>query len=275
MNNDPRFHYNAHAVALEGKVNHPFQQDIDVQAPTFVSPNGGYGTAKADPYNLRDIVSHNGARSRAEAGQKPNTTNHYAIVHAELQGFNISDVLTADSVVARLSVTHSPDQEEPFISPKGSRIENLRILGHEITLIPLADTYHSNGTMSDLRKHFADNKDYRQTFYAHGFIGSANDVPDDKHKFFRWLLHKKKDELPEFRGHTIVPLFKIVDPNVAGIQVHGSVISVHNFGRIHVGELYVSPEERRVTMLRAKLGSPQDASIVAGGGGGGMGQTDP
>jgi hypothetical protein len=129
--------------------------------------------------------------------------------------------------------------------------------------------------MSELRKEYESDPEFQKSFHEDAFIGKADKLPPEKHKFFPWLRHKIDGKLPEFRGHTIVPLYRIEDPHVPGLEVHGSVISVRNFGRIHVGEMYVSPEERRVTMLRADLGSPMHANIVAGGACGGGGRTDP
>src|SRR5215831_7639439 len=138
MNDEKRrFHYHAHALALQGEVTHPFQEKIERQAPSAVSPFGGFGVARADAFNLRDVVSHRGGRSRAEAGHNPNTDEHYSLASVVLEGLNLSDVVTVDRIVARLTAVHSERQEEPCISPHGSTIENLRIAGHPIQLIPL------------------------------------------------------------------------------------------------------------------------------------------
>jgi hypothetical protein len=276
MNDDkPRFSYHAHALALQGEITHPFQEKLEPQAPSFVSPFGGFGVAQADPFNVRDVVSHRGARSRSEAGYNPNTDEHYAVANVVLDGLNLSDLVTVDSIVARLTAVHSERQDEPVISPHGSTIQNLRIAGHPIELIPLVGTYHVLDTMQKVREHYKANKEFREQFHDLGRVGKVAELPEKIRKFFPWRKHQINGELPECHGHTIVPLFQIVDPKVPGIEVHGTVIYVHHFGRLHIGELLISPGERRVTMIHADLGSPQEASFVAANVCGGGGPLDP
>jgi hypothetical protein len=129
--------------------------------------------------------------------------------------------------------------------------------------------------MSGLRQHYKDNEQYRNDFHTDAYIGKQSDVPSKKQKFFPWLNHKPNGVLPEFRGHTIVPLFRIEDPGIPGVDVHGNVIHIHNFGRIRLGELVISCDERRVTMFHADLGSPQEANFTASSVCSGNGQTDP
>jgi hypothetical protein len=271
----PRFQYHAHAFVLQGEITHPFEEKLEAQAPSAVSPFGGFGFARADPFNLREVVSHRGGRSRTEGGYNPKTDEHYAVAAATLEGFNISDVVTADSVLARLTAVHSTSQEEPAISPHGSAIHNLRIAGHAIELIPLVGTYHTLDTLGKVREHYKANAEFRESFHRDTYVGKEAELPEKKRKFFPWRRHQTTGQLPEFRGHTIVPLFRIVDPNVPGIEVHGSVIEIDHFGRLHIGELLISRDERRVTMIHADLGSPQSADLVASSVCSGTGQTDP
>jgi hypothetical protein len=277
MNNNggPRFNYHAHALALQGEITHPFQEKLEPQAPSAVSPFGGFGTARADPFNLKEVISHRGARSRTEAGYNPNTDEHYALANVVLDGLNLSDVVTAESILARVSAVHSTRQPEPAISPAGSMIQGLRILGHPIDLIPLVSTYHNHSTMQGLRDHYKNDSKYREDFHKDAYIGKQSDVPPKKQKFFPWLKHEPNGVLPEFRGHTIVPLFRIIDPQIPGVDVHGNVIHIDNFGRIRLGELVVSCDERRVTMFHADLGSPQHGNATAANVCVGAGQTDP
>jgi hypothetical protein len=276
MNDEKRrFHYHAHALALQGEVTHPFQETIERQAPSAVSPFGGFGVARTDAFNLRDVISHRGARSRAEAGHNPNTDEHYSVASVVLEGLNLSDVVTVDRIVARLTAVHSERQEEPCISPHGSTIENLRIAGHPIELISLVGTYHTLDTMQKVRDDYRSNTDFRDALHEDAFIGQEAALPEKVRRFFPWRRHRTNGELPEFRGHTIVPLFRIVDPKVPGIEVHGSVIHIHHFGRLHIGELFINRDERRVTMLHADLGSPQHADFVAAAVCGGTSPSDP
>ena len=257
-----RFAYHAHALALQGEITHPFREKIEPQAPSGVSPFGGFGVARADAFNLRDVVSHRGARSRA-------------VAHVALEGFNLSDVVTADRIVARLTAIHPERQNEPCISPHGSFIQNLRVAGTPIELKPYVGTYHELDTLQKVREHYKSNADFRSALHLDACVGKEASLPVKLRKFFPWRRHQTNGELPEFHGHTIVPLFRIVDPKVPGIDVHGSVIHIHHFGRLHIGELLIRSEDRRITMIHADLGSPHEASLDVAAVCGGAGPTDP
>lgn len=272
----PRFHYHAHALALQGEFTHPFKEKIEPQASSFVAPFGGFAKGFANPFSLHDVISHKGARSRAEAGYNPNTNKHYAVAGTTLEGLNIDDMVTVDKIVARLTAVHSTKQEEPFISPHGSAISGLRVAGHEIKLVPLIDTYHTLDTMKKVRDHYENDANFRAEFHADACVGEHDRLLDKVRKFFPWRRHQITDKLPEFHGHTIVPLFRIENPKVAGLEVHGAnVLYIHNFGRLHIGELFISSDDRRMTMLHVDLGSPQEGNLQCGFVCGGPPPADP
>jgi hypothetical protein len=270
-----RFSYHAHVLALQGEVTHPIQQRIEPQAPSAVSAFGGFSVARADAFNLLDIVSHRGARSRAEAGYNPNTDEHYVLASVVLEGLNISDVVTVDRMVARLTVVHSEKQEDPFISPQGSTIENLRIAGHPVQFESLVGTYHTLDTMQKVRDEYESSQKFRDGLHEDACVGKGMLLPEKVRMFFPWRHHQSNGKLPEFRGHTIVPLFRFVDPKVPGIEIHGGVIHIQHFGRLHIGELFIGRDDRRVTMLHADLGSPQHVTIIADSVCGGASPSDP
>jgi len=271
----PRFYYHAHAVALSGEIKHPFQERIAEQAPSSVSPFGGYASIKADDYDLRGAVRHCGARSLTEGSYSAEKDEHYAVASASLENFNLFDVVMVEYLTAKVTAVHSVRQQEPSISPHGSNIRNLRVAGHLIELEPLCGIYHTLDTMTKVREDYRNNKSFREAFHRDANVGNGESLPEKVLKFFPWRKHKATDELPEFRDHTIVPLFRIKDPQVRGIDVYGNVMHVHNFGRIRVGEMFINRDQRRVVMLHVEMGSPQSGDLNAGTGSGGGGQTDP
>jgi hypothetical protein len=48
--------------------------------------------------------------------------------------------------------------------------------------------------------------------------------------------------------------------------IHGHVLHVRDFGRVYFGEMFVSGESRRLTMVRCQLGSPDGGEVSAGDG---------
>jgi len=258
----PQLLYNLHSLALQGEITRPFQERINPQPASAVLTTDGVASYRADKFSLGNVLSHKGARGHIETAYNSQTDEYHAVAHTVLQGLNISNVVTIDQIAARLVAVFSTRQDEPGISPLGSMIVNLRVAGHPIELIPLVGMYQDLNTMQKLRHRYRESAEFRQSFAIDSFVGRELELPEQTHKFFPWRRHKSSGELPEFRGHTIVPLFRIVDPKVPGIQVHGNVIEIHDFGRLVVGELYISDGERRVVMIQADLGSPVEGYLA-------------
>jgi hypothetical protein len=272
----PRFHYHAHAIALSGEVTHPFREIIDVQAPATIPPTGGFSSSHAERYRLPGIVMHHGARSKATGKHNPDAKTHEAMAHAAVEGLNIEDVLTVDFVTAHVTATYytdSGDDQEPRITPLGSMFHKLRIAGREIDLESNVDLYHELNTLAKVKQAYSDKKSgFQEKFDRDTFIGKENELPETHRRFFPWRKRTPAAELPTSHEHTIVPLFIVKNKSELGVfEVKGNVVYVPNFGRIQLGEMVITPHERRVTMIHADLGSPADADAsvccVCGGSG--------
>jgi hypothetical protein len=262
--NTSRFLYHAHAVGVAGRITRPFEETIAVQAASALSASGGYSSARQEPYRLREVFSHKGVHTEATGSHSPKTATHDTVVTATVDGFNLCDVVLADSFTARITSVH-PEREsaEPRITPQGSMFHKLRIAGKDIILESKVDDYDKLDSMGKLREHYKSNAQFRETFRRDAFVGQEAALPETRQRYFPWRRHQNPDELPEQRGVTIVPLFVVKNPSSPGFEVHGNVIWVQDFGRIHIGELVISAYERRVTMLHVDLGSPIDGSIDA------------
>lgn len=265
----PRFHYHAHAIALAGEVTHPFHEIIDVQAPATIPPMGGFSSSHAERYRLPSIVMHQGARSKATGKHNPEAKTHEAMAYAAVEGLNIEDVLTVDFVTAHVTATffagdeQRPPDKEPRISPRGSMFHRLRIAGRDIILEPNVDLYHELDTLTKVSDAYTSNTNgFKDKFDLDTFIGKENELPATHHRFFPWRKQKPTPTLPVCDNHTIVPLFTVKNADEPGVfEVKGNVVYVRNFGRIHLGEMVITPHERRVMMIHADMGSPEDADL--------------
>jgi len=276
----PRFHYHAHAIALAGEVTHPFQEIIDVQAAATIPPMGGISSSHRKRYRLPSIVMHHGARSKATGKHNPEARIHEAMAYAAVEGLNIEHVVTADFITAHITATfhtdRGPDQELE-VTPRGSMFHRLRIAGHDINLVPNVDQYHELDTLAKVKQAYSGNKKgFRDAFDRDCCVGQVDALPATHHRFFPWSKRKPNGELPTYNGHTIVPLFTVQNEDVPGVfTVKGNVIDVANFGRIHLGEMVITPNERRVMMIHADMGSPEDADLSVCCVCGGSGPLDP
>ena len=277
----PRYHHHAHAVALAGEVTHPFHEVIDVQAPATIPSAGGVSSSHKKRYRLPGVLMHHGARTKATGRHNPEANRHELMAHAALEGLNIEDVLTVDFVTAHLTATYrtdvKDDGQEAQISPRGSMFHRLRIAGRDIDLEPNVDLYHELDTLAKVKQAYKDNKDqFKEKFDRDSFVGKESELPPTHHQFFPWRKQKPTAELPTHRGHTIIPLFTVKNPNEPGVfEVRGNVVYVANFGRIHIGEMVITPHERRVMMIHVDMGSPTHADLMVASVCTGGGQTDP
>jgi hypothetical protein len=161
----PRFLYHGHAVGVSGRITRPFEETIAVQAPSALPTSGGYSSARQEPYRLREVFSHKGARTEATGSHSPKTETHDTAVTATVDGFNLCDVVLADSFTARITSVHPAGKPgEPRITPQGSMFHKLRIAGKDIILESKVDDYDKLDSIGKLREHYKSNAQFREGF---------------------------------------------------------------------------------------------------------------
>jgi hypothetical protein len=264
--NKTRFLYHAQAVGLAGKITRPFEETLESQAVSAIPSSGGYSSARKHDIRIREIFTCRVTHSEVAGSFNEKNDSHDTSATATVEQFNLSDVVTADVITARVSSAHPAEgDEEPSIRVFGSSIQGLRIAGRDIELESLVDDFSELDTMTKLRLRYKADDGFRKRMQATAMIGRRDEMKDERlHRFFPWCHRKPTEELPEFRQTTILPLFRIVNPSAPGFTVFGNVVHVGNFGRIHVGQLVVSGHERRVNALHVNLGSPTDGTVDAG-----------
>lgn len=132
----PRTHtYHAEALVLQGKLTLPLVQDIKSQAYANLSPQGGYLAQHESDYRLESVVSFRKAYTQVAGNPATKPGRGWTtLATAVIEGFNILDVVTADRIVAQLSIDHPTEGYVPFVSFLGTRFENLKIAGKPVDL---------------------------------------------------------------------------------------------------------------------------------------------
>ena len=230
------FHYHADAFALSGEFVRPLKGQIEVQAGTSLPFVGGHGHASAEAFNFGEFVSFKKAYSHVSGSRNGDAGNHTTQTTSVLEGLNVLDVVTADRIVMRLSVDHDPKKREGHIITLGSKFENLRIAGCPVEIELDHDLFLSKKTIAELTKHVA-------TWKKNGRMAK---VGDD--------------------GVVLCSLAKSIKVDCPGITVDGHEITVEQFGKIYVAEVYSWKGTKSVCMLRFELGSPVEGTMVAAGG---------
>jgi hypothetical protein len=253
----PRFLYHASAVGLAGQVRRPFQQSIDAQAASALPRYGGSCSARAEKYQLQDVLAHAGASTQISGAYQESSDTHETAVSSNLTGLDIRGIVTVEAMTSKVGSSHpATKRHEPSISIAGSEIKGLRIAGRDIVLESRVDIYTQLDTLTKLRAYYRENAAFREDFDRAAYMGRADELPEDVWKFFPWRNYKRSTELPEHHGMTIVPLYTVKNPSEPGFEVYGNVVRVHDFGRVHIGELVIESHRRRLLMLHADLGSP-------------------
>src|SRR5260370_38249098 len=132
------FHYHANAHVFSGRFTRPIQHVIEVQAATSLPIIGGVSSARVENFRFNEHVSfksgysHVSGSEKSEKSEKDDKVIHTTLATAAIEDLNILDVVTADRIVARLSSSYDPADEESRILVIGGRFENLRIAGHKV-----------------------------------------------------------------------------------------------------------------------------------------------
>ncbi len=247
--------FHAHAHALGGRFTRPFSQPLNAQAATSLPVSGGYGSAHVDNFRFEHLLSFRSASSQVAGSHHDADGSHTTLATSIIEGLNVLDMVTADRVVARLSIHHPPDHGESTFVFLGSRFENLVIAGFpvHVEMHPHLSTRYA--TSEDFKKHALKDKDLCRIAREGFQCGS-------------------KSGLPESEGRTLCSLALKIQVSSTELSVRGHVIVVPDFGAVHLAELMIDGRSRHLTMLRLVLGSPVGGEFD-GGGVGGNGTTYP
>ena len=271
-----RFIYHASAVGLSAQFSRPFQEPLDSQAVSALSPSGGYSGARREHIRIREFLTCARVSTETAGSYSPQKDSFDTFASAVAEGFNLAGIVKADHISTRISSSHPASGAEPSLTPLGSGFSKLTVAGQDIELESFVVHFTQLNTMTKLRDAYKNDAAFRKSMDETMMIGQKDQIAQQLHKFFPWCGRKPTGELPEIGGTAILPLFRVVNKSVAGFTVVGNVIHVENFGRVHIGEIIVSSYERRVTGLHVVLGSPVDGSTdVSYVGGNGTSTNDP
>jgi hypothetical protein len=267
------FLYHAHGFALGGRINQPVEQEINSHAATTLSVVGGYASSNTENYRLKDLISYRSAHTYI-SGIKNEDGTHSTVVDTVVEGLNILDIITADSVIGRLSAKHE-DKLPSKIIPLGSTFENLRIAGKPVDVELADDLFSHHQTHEALLDHFlgkckkddacAGFEPPDEIRYEWG--RPAREIPDSLRER---LLIPPKPGWRQSNGHLYCSLVRHVrelTPSGAPRQVvpYGHAIKIPQVGRLYLGELSCAEDTKRLTMMRLELGSPVVGRVAVAG----------
>ncbi len=244
---EKRFLYHGEAVAASGAIRLPFTEVIDIQASVALPMDGGYGSARVDGFKYRELLSFGSAHSVVIGAYSDADKAWQTLATTTIENLNVLGVVTADRIVARMTSKHPANGGEPSIIPLGSSFENLRIAGVSVEMDLATDLLSKLGTFTGLQKAYTSDR-----------------------KSLDPLLMVESDgkTLPQSKagmcGVTLVRGCSYRDKS----SVTKNSIKVDHFGTVHLAEMFVSGNARRLTMLRIELGCPVEGGMQFGSVGG-------
>lgn len=277
--------YQASAYSVSAEFERPKKHSLAPQASVVLAGHGGHGSNRASAYSVDGLISFKNAYS--EVGGSFDDCHGLYTTHAwsVVEGLNVADMLTADRVVARMAVYHSPTHgSEATYDITGSYFENLRIAGHPIEVKLATDVFH-DVKYSDLAK------EYQAGTTDKWLVGDKlkqleddqlSKLQDDYHALIGMseLVNEwKKPTRPADRGsYWFSPANDLDWKGPSEIQAFGSIICIPKFGVIRLAEMVVHHHSRTLTMFRVQMCSSGHGTAgggTAGGGSSGGGSTSP
>jgi hypothetical protein len=250
------FYYHADANSLGGFIEKPFARIIPSQASVSLPAVGGFATTRTEAFNFEEIVSCRSAYTRVSGRQVEKDGPASVLVTSVVEGLNILEVVTAERLVAQVSVEYPTDGGFPRISFTGSHFERLRIGGCDASLA-LNSSLLECGRGAGFPREPITWPLFQETGRQQAAKLIKSVEGDDDRDAFRWLIERygwmDSDRELGADGRVLCSLVDGVDRAIPG-RSFGHVIEIPDFGRIFLGELLVFPASVQLSMIRAELG---------------------
>ncbi len=262
-----RYVFHGSASGVSGHLRRPGKRFLPVQGSSSLPVTGGLSESEVPARKEEDWVSFEGITTSA-SGDYVDAADGVATTRGE-KAFDavptetkvIADVrglvILGRVHVARASVglisRSAPPGEQPVIRLEGNRLEGVRI-DDSLLKITLAEGFYQEcDTHAKLAKKHAK--------------GLA-----PHHASLLLPLEEGGDPLTTFpEANGIVKCTIVQEITWDGAPhptatIHGHVVRVPNFGKIYFGEMFITGDSRRLTMVRFQLGSDDGGEVTAGEG---------
>lgn len=255
------FNFHVSASSLGGFIDTPSFMAVPSQASASLPTAGGHASVHRGAFNHHSLVSCRTSFTRV-SGKPHGTTAFASEKHAHsgwtsqatciVEGLNILQVVTADRIVAQISVEHPDDGGPRRYSFAGTHFEGLRVGGKEVCPTLNAELFgHPLGVCWD-------------DFIKIGGI-QADALAADKgasqwaKDSMDWMQTAKK---PAGNGHVLCSLVDTI-PGVSLGKSFANCVEVPGIGRFFFAELSVYHHAVQVTMVRAELGCHVNGQLSA------------
>ena len=260
------FYYHADANALGGVLEHPVARTISTPSSISLAPAGGFGSARIGNFDVEGLVSCGAAQVSVSGIEHAEGGGWRTLATATIEGLNILEVVTADRIVAQVSVMHPADDSPSETSSPRLEVHQPAVNGESVT--PIMDRRVLVGRPTDGQGADASVK------------GRGNGVPFSdllwvaEEQFVAWKESGVEKPGPRFamagpeadlvrKGSALCSLVRGVEVE-APARAYCHVINIPDFGNIFLGEMLVSRFSVQLTMLRVEMGSLGGGPVTVG-----------
>jgi hypothetical protein len=267
-----RFMFRGNASALSGLFYRPKTVIVDMPGASSLGVSGGRSQAQIEGRSFGDVIrfgsamtfaeglydDENLARAVSDHKGEPQTLNATTNVMAEIRELAVGrkPLFNAKRIRGALVSSSPQGSGEPSIAPgRSSVIQGVDIGGFGLDIALNTSLFQKYDTRSKVAAAADDSKvvaKFRQHFVLDATIKGQS----------------RRSGLIVRNGliyTTIVERISWTGKPFPGAKIDGHVVTVPDFGQIFFGELLVGGSERRLTMVRFDMGSP-DGGWADGGG---------
>jgi hypothetical protein len=252
--NVKRVHYfHAEGSSLGGFIDQPIKQTVPAQASASLPAVGGHVNHRTEAFNFQGVVSCTAAYTRV-SGRHLEDGTPATLVTSVVEGLNLLEIVTADRVVAQVSIEHPASGGDPVVTFTGSRFEGLKIGGQDASLTLNSSLLDGGaGTSPITWSLFQETGRKQADTVVKGAQGGG--------AAYQWVVDRYSWIAPaKTPGSILCSLVDGIGSAVPG-KSFGHVMDIPSFGKVIFGEVFAFPASVHLSMIRAELGSPTSGGL--------------
>jgi len=281
MDCERRFLFRGSATGIGGHLRRPKGIFIPTQASATLPIIGGLSVSRSGPGKIGRTITYRSAVARAQ-GDYSDPEQAAQFTHGNYADNNLPTITTVSSQVRGLTIVNAGKESsrelklanvaftleskipergnEPEIRAREIAFSGLSIDGAalNVTFVPWLEEL---ATLSQLRAEYENNDKFFDE-YGHCFAKPPGT-----------RASKSGRKLPVTGGSNPGIVFYTIVKNIewsrkpnAETVIDGNRITIPGFGSVYIGEMFATPSERRLSMMRVMLGSPEGGEVEVGGG---------
>ena len=259
-----RYIFRGHASGVSAHIRRPEDRLLPVQGCSSLPVTGGLSESNLGPQSLDKWVSFDAVSTSAhgdyvDAAVGVATTTGEVAFDAAPTETRVKSEVHGLAILGRVHVAHAAmgltsqsavGQEQPVIRLEGNILEGVRIDDARLAITLAEDFYCECDTKDKLAAHHAAGLAPQHAGLLLPLDGTAGPATT----------------FPEAKGTVKCTIVRQIawdgDPHPTA-TIHGHVVHVPNFGKIYFGEMFITGESRRLTMVRFQLGSDDGGEVTA------------